>query len=209
MTIKNHSHKCLSIEEYIHKVDRQQLNQNQDSVQVIDVRSQHDFEQARFILKNSINLPYSTLETNLKLLDPHKQVVVVCQHGCENSASAHACSILSKHGIQCQCIEGGFNEINKRLSTSNNSNMDNTLLPFVLENRRNSKIWTLERQARFSSGFLTLCGLLGYFLSKKRVFLLGSGSLAVGGTYSAITDSCGLAKVLRKMPWNKTNFRWL
>ncbi|KAG2374687.1 hypothetical protein C9374_010431 [Naegleria lovaniensis] len=210
MTTKNQTKNNLSFEDYI-----QEQRVNEFSLQVIDVRSQHDFEQAPIVLKHCINLPYSTLDTNLRLLDHHKPVYVVCQQGCEDSASTHACSILSKHGFQCTCIEGGFNEINKRLSSSDsNTNMtmkkdQDTLIPFVLENRDSHPSWPLERQARFTSGFLTLSGLLGYSLSRNKLFLLGSSSLAAGAVFSALTDSCGLAKVLKMMPWNKNNYRWL
>lgn len=157
-------------------------------------------------LKSCVNLPYSTLDTNFRLLHKHKPVYVVCQT--EGEVSKHACSLLSTQGFHCKSIEGGLNEINNRLP-ENTHKPNNPLVPLLVERREGGHVWSLERQARFMSGVLTLCSLFGYAISKKRVFLYRTASFPAAAALSSAVDNCGMAKVLRKMPWNKDNYRWL
>lgn len=62
--------------------------------------------------------------------------------------------------------------------------------------------WAMERQVRMAAGSLVLAGLIGgRFLSPKARLL--SGAIASGLIYSAASDTCGMANVLARMPWNQ------
>lgn len=56
---------------------------------------------------------------------------------------------------------------------------------------------SMERQVRIGAGALVLLGLL---VPKLRVI---SYLVPCGLIFSGVTDTCGMAKVLAKMPWNR------
>ncbi|MDZ5076349.1 rhodanese-like domain-containing protein [Nesterenkonia sp. HG001] len=63
--------------------------------------------------------------------------------------------------------------------------------------------WAMERQVRMAAGSLVLAGLVGgRFLGPKARVV--SGAIASGLIYSAASDTCGMAKVLARMPWNQS-----
>ncbi len=65
-------------------------------------------------------------------------------------------------------------------------------------------IISLERQVRIAAGLLVLVGvLLGYIIHPG--FFVISGFVGAGLMFSGITDTCGMAMVLAKMPWNKVS----
>jgi rhodanese-related sulfurtransferase len=65
-----------------------------------------------------------------------------------------------------------------------------------------NKPWSMERQVRVTAGSLVLvfC-VLGLFLSPK--FFLGAALVGAGLVYAAVSDTCMMASVLGRMPWNK------
>jgi len=65
-----------------------------------------------------------------------------------------------------------------------------------------SKVWGMERQVRFAAGLLVLLGLvLSWILHPA--FIALSFFISAGLIYSAVSDSCGMAMVLAKFPWNR------
>jgi rhodanese-related sulfurtransferase len=61
---------------------------------------------------------------------------------------------------------------------------------------------SLERQVRLVVGTLTIAGTaLGAFANPW--FLLIPAFLGAGLLYAGITDTCGLAMILSKLPWNR------
>ncbi|PIR21391.1 MAG: hypothetical protein COV45_01195 [Deltaproteobacteria bacterium CG11_big_fil_rev_8_21_14_0_20_47_16] len=61
----------------------------------------------------------------------------------------------------------------------------------------------IMRQVQIAAGTLIVLGsLLGYFLSPA--FLLLAGFVGAGLLFSGITGYCGMAKLLLKLPYNKT-----
>jgi len=62
---------------------------------------------------------------------------------------------------------------------------------------------SLDRQVRIAAGSLVLLfGLLGYFVTASFVW----GAIFVGGglVFAGITNTCGMAMLLTRAPWNKT-----
>jgi rhodanese-related sulfurtransferase len=68
---------------------------------------------------------------------------------------------------------------------------------------RNTRRLSLERQVRIAAGFLVVLGVgLGYALHPALHLLalfVGSGLVFAG-----LTDRCGMALVLARMPWNRS-----
>lgn len=64
------------------------------------------------------------------------------------------------------------------------------------------KVISLERQVRITAGLFVLVGvLLGYFIHSG--FFGIAGFVGAGLLFSGLTNTCGMAMVLAKMPWNK------
>jgi len=61
--------------------------------------------------------------------------------------------------------------------------------------------WSIERQVRFGAGLLVLIGaLLAVFADAKWVYL--PMFIGAGLTFAGLTNICGMAILLAKMPWN-------
>lgn len=61
--------------------------------------------------------------------------------------------------------------------------------------------WSMERQVRVTAGSLVLAFFgLGLLASEK--FFLGAGLVGAGLVYAGVSDTCMMASVLGRMPWN-------
>jgi uncharacterized transporter YbjL len=60
----------------------------------------------------------------------------------------------------------------------------------------------MERQVRLTAGSVVLLGLL-LGLVVHPAFQLLSAGIAVGLVFSAVTNTCGMAAMLGKLPWNR------
>ena len=70
-------------------------------------------------------------------------------------------------------------------------------LPLV----RGRKAISLERQVRIAAGSLVFAGaILGYLVNP--VWIALSGFVGAGLVFAGVTDTCGMAMVLARMPWN-------
>ena len=64
-----------------------------------------------------------------------------------------------------------------------------------------NKPWSMERQVRVTAGGLVLTFFgLGLLTSKK--FFLGAAIVGAGLVYAGVSDTCMMASVLGRMPWN-------
>ena len=61
---------------------------------------------------------------------------------------------------------------------------------------------SLERQVRIAAGFLALLGaLLGFFVHPNYFGLYAF--VGAGLMFAGITDTCGMAMLIARMPWNQ------
>lgn len=151
--------------------------------QVIDVREFSEFNSER--IADAQLMPLSNFEKHADEIDHSKPVYLMCRSG--NRAKQAAEKLISKGFTDIHVVEGGM----VAWAGAN--------LPVV---KGESKVWSLERQVRFTAGMFVLTGvLLGVFVSPY-LYLL---SAFVGGglMFSALTDTCGMGMVLARMPWNK------
>jgi hypothetical protein len=66
---------------------------------------------------------------------------------------------------------------------------------------RGRKTMSLERQVRIAAGALVFIGsVFGYFVNPA--FIALSAFVGAGLVFAGITDTCGMAMMLAKMPWN-------
>ncbi|UDQ98254.1 MBL fold metallo-hydrolase [Lentisphaerota bacterium WC36G] len=150
---------------------------------VLDVRTAG--EHATEKIANSVLIPVDDLEDNLeKVMAIPAPRLIMCQSG---SRAQRAQEILEKHHIAgTMVINGGMNAY-KVIA-------ENELL-------QNKKRMSLERQVRIAAGFLVL---LGIGLSFVHIGFIGiSAFVGCGLIFAGITDYCGMAMILAKMPWNK------
>jgi hypothetical protein len=63
--------------------------------------------------------------------------------------------------------------------------------------------WSLERQVRLGAGLLVLLGV-ALSLFWDRTWIALSAFVGLGLTFAGLTDICGMAFLLAKMPWNKS-----
>ena len=65
-----------------------------------------------------------------------------------------------------------------------------------------SAIMSMERQVRIVAGLLVLLGsILGFFVSSA--FLLLPAFVGCGLIYAGISNTCAMASLLAKLPWNR------
>ena len=67
---------------------------------------------------------------------------------------------------------------------------------------RGSSTWAMDRQVRMVAGSLVVLGTLGGTLVSPKLRLV-SGGVGAGLAWSALSNTCAMANVLSKMPWNQ------
>ena len=150
--------------------------------QLVDVREASEIDAVR--VEGALNLPLSRLEALVGRLDG-RPVFLMCRSG---SRAATAAGKLHRLGIKdVRIVEGGLDAWTAAGK------------PVV---RGTSRVWAMERQVRFAAGSLVLAGLLLGAIVGPRWLLL-SAFVGSGLVFSAVTDTCTMALLLARLPWNK------
>lgn len=158
----------------------------QGNVDLIDVRTPMEFQEVRAVIAR--NVP-------LDSLDP--QAVVKERNGTANDPLYVICRSGNRSTKACQrFIDAGYtNIVNIEGGTQA---WDEAGLAVV----RGQKTISLERQVRIAAGFLVLLGaVLGFLVHPYFIGL--AGFVGAGLIFAGITDTCGMAMMLAKMPWNQ------
>lgn len=155
-----------------------------DGVVVVDVRSPDEFEAAH--IAGSFNVPLEHLGEHAAAFAARldRPVVLVCRSGARAAQArqrlaavgAENLSILSG-GVAGFAAAGG---------------------PVVRGRRR----WAMERQVRLTAGTL-VAGSIALSVWRPRA-RYAAGAVGAGLTWSAISDTCSMARVLGWLPWNRT-----
>jgi rhodanese-related sulfurtransferase len=153
-------------------------------VKIIDVRTPAEF--ASVHIPGSYNVPLDLLpEHRAELRDTLRSpVLLVCRSG---QRARQAEQVLREADLtQLHVLDGGIAAWEGAGKTV----------------RRGRQRWGLERQVRGVAGTLVLAGTLGGVLAWRPLAYLAA---AIGGglAFSAITDSCGMAMALAKLPYNR------
>jgi len=155
---------------------------------VIDVRTPAEYASGH--LPGAFNVPLDALRRALPALRQaaaRGELLMVCASG---NRSANACGTLAEHGIAAATLSGGTSAW--------------AAAGHAVERPEGAarRVWGMERQVRFTAGTFVLIGL-GLGLLVHPAFQLLSAGVAGGLVYSAVSDTCGMAYVLGKLPHNR------
>lgn len=152
---------------------------------VIDVRTPGEYAAGH--LPDAVNIPLDRLDTALPVLRQLPgDLLMVCASG---ARSERACRSLAEHGIRAMTLRGG---------TQGWAGRGHELRRPAPGKRAT---WAMERQVRFTAGTLVLAGLALGLLHPAWQLL--SAGIAGGLVFSALTDTCGMAVLLSKLPHNR------
>lgn len=154
---------------------------------MLDVRT--PAEHATVHVPGSINVPLDMLQQHREQLAAHladsgDDVVLLCQSGRRAGQAAQG---LAAVGSEATVLDGGVSAMDQQHDRLT---------------RRAGDRWAMDRQVRMAAGSLVLTGFLGGKLVSPAIGYL-AGAVGAGLTYSALSDSCAMAKALDKMPWNR------
>ena len=155
---------------------------------VIDVRTPSEYASSH--LPGAHNIPLDQLPSavvTLQRVAARRELLLVCASG---ARSSQACAALAEHGINATTLAGGtqaWAEQGHELERPDHA----------------PTTWAMERQVRLTAGALVLVGLLLALLVHP-AFQLISAAIATGLVFSALTDTCGMAAMLAKLPHNRT-----
>ena len=148
---------------------------------LIDVRTPAEYRSEK--IPGSTNLPLAELKEQGLSLQHQENLVIVCASG--NRAKT-ACALLDDLGIEAQLLEGGI----KAYKAAN----------YEIEMGTGGAI-SLERQVRILAGALAATGgILAATVDPNWGFL--SAFIGCGLVFAGVTDTCGMAVVLSKLPYN-------
>lgn len=147
---------------------------------LIDIRSPAEFRREH--VPGSRNVPRETLATASL---PEGELIFTCRSG--GRTGACAADIESRAGTRAAILEGGLLAWQQAGGET-------------LEDR--SQPIDLMRQVQIVAGTLVLAGLLLGVLVNP-LFLGLSAFVGAGLTFAGLSDWCGMARLLARMPWNR------
>ena len=163
------------------------LTQAGKQIDLIDVRTPVEFREVHVTFAR--NLPLDRLDPAAIAAERNgaeRPLYVICRSGnrgkqaCEKLLASGCCNIVNVEGGTQACEQAG--------------------LPVV----RGKKAVSLERQVRIVAGAMVLVGaLLGIFVHPYWSAL--AAFVGAGLMFAGITDTCGMAMVLARMPWNQVS----
>ncbi|MEW2425404.1 rhodanese-like domain-containing protein [Streptomyces nigra] len=153
---------------------------------VVDVRTPGEYAAGH--LPGALNVPLDRLPSALPALRrlPAGELLVVCASG---ARSENACRLLAEQGVTALTLTGG----------TQGWAADGHALRRPESGARAG--WAMERQVRFTAGTIVLTGIALGLL--HTAWLLLSAGVAGGLVFSALTDTCGMAAVLARLPYNR------
>ncbi|MFD8015140.1 rhodanese-like domain-containing protein [Streptomyces sp. NPDC058955] len=158
------------------------------ALRVVDVRTPGEFASGH--VPGAVNVPLERVEAGLAELRKAAEsgpLLLVCASGARSEKGA---AILAAHGIAAASLTGGT-----RAWAAAGRPLDHPP-------GRVRAVWGMERQVRLAAGALVLLGLaLGLLVHPA--FQLLSTAIAGGLVFSALTDTCGMAAVLGRLPFNR------
>ncbi|MEU3602782.1 rhodanese-like domain-containing protein [Streptomyces sp. NPDC006798] len=169
---------------------------------VIDVRTPGEYASGH--LPGAVNVPLDQVRRAVPEIGAaagRGDVLIVCASG---ARSAKARDLLAGRGVRTASLSGGTSGWAARgypLERPAATDPDpGTGAGAVCAVPRAG--WAMERQVRLAAGALILTGAgLGFFLHPA--WLLLAAGVSGGLVFSALTDTCGMAAVLAKLPYNR------
>lgn len=160
-----------------------ELSASNGQLPLIDVRTPAEFREVHVPFAKNCPLDRLSLEEVRAQCPKVDTVYVICRSG---SRGKQACEKLEKAGLHVVNVEGGTMA------------WEAAGLPVS----RGKKTISLERQVRIAAGSLVLVGAtLGYFVHPAFIGL--AAFVGAGLIFAGVTDTCGMAMCLARMPWNQ------
>ena len=150
---------------------------------LIDIREPDEY--AREHIPQARLRPVSSLQSSPIEVDPGAQVIFHCKSG--GRTTANATRLAAATNCEGYILEGGF-EAWKRAG-----------LPITTDSKQPLE---LMRQVQITAGSAVVVGVVLGALLSPWLYLL-SGFVGAGLVFSGATGSCGLARLLKLMPWNR------
>nr|QBH72372.1 putative membrane transport protein [Streptomyces sp.] len=155
---------------------------------IIDVRTPGEYAGGH--LPGALNIPLDQIRRalpDIRQAAGRGDILVVCASG---ARSQNACTTLAENGVTAATLSGGTgawaadgHELHRPQGVSRAA-------------------WGMERQVRLTAGVIVLLGLLlGLVVHPAFQFL--SAGIAGGLVFSALTNTCGMAAMLAKLPHNR------
>jgi len=174
----------LVIGEIVDVETASQLVERHERIKLIDVRTPAEFESAH--IPGSYNVPLDLLpEHRDELSDALRSpAILICRSG---ARARQAAQVLREARLDhIHILDGGI------------AAWDAAGKPL----RRGRQRWGLERQVRGVAGSLVVAGSLAGLLISPPLGLIAA-AVGAGLAFSAVTDTCGMATVLAKLPYNR------
>ncbi|MCO8129064.1 rhodanese-like domain-containing protein [Acidimicrobiia bacterium EGI L10123] len=153
------------------------------AVHVLDVRTPGEFETGH--IPGSYNVPLDLLGEHVRdLAALDHNVVLVCQSGARATKALETLVEAGKSNLRL--LQGGMNAW-----TSAGGDVART----------NETRWAMDRQVRLVAGSVTLASVVASIWFPPARFL--AGFIGAGLTFSAVTNTCGMALMLSKLPYNR------
>jgi rhodanese-related sulfurtransferase len=174
-----------TVEDRLKLVDAPTLHEwiDRDTVLLVDVRE--PAEHAGEHIPGSILLPLSKFDPTQMPTASDKKLVFYCRTS--NRSQQAAQKLLDAGHLEVTHLSGGMGDWKERgLPTKINKNAPISLM----------------RQVQIVAGSLVFTGtMLGAFVSPA--FLILSGFVGAGLMFAGITDTCAMAMLLAKLPYNQ------
>lgn len=160
------------------------LSASHGDVTILDVRTPAEYESSR--IPGSYNVPLELLAEHAADLRQAAggPVVLVCRSGMRASQAEQ--TLRAADLPRLHVLDGGL------------AAWEAGGLPTIRGRQR----WSMERQVRGVAGGLALTGALGGLLVWRPLAGIAAG-IGGGLLVSALTDTCTMAKVLAKLPYNR------
>ena len=163
--------------------DLRDLLDSADRALIVDVRTPAEFETAH--IPGSYNVPLDVLRARKDDVRERVDgdVVLVCRSG---QRSEQAKQVLNSAGVSAaRVLRNGILDWEKQ--------------GYAVD--RGTQRWDLERQVRLVAGSIVWSSILGSVAAPKLKWV----AAAIGGglTYAAASNTCAMADVLAKLPYNR------
>lgn len=163
------------------------VSAEQEKCVLLDVRTPAEYASRRAV--SAVNIPLHSIMNASSSSEfqqlKDKQIICICEKGVRAQKAAE---LLQRHGFMTVAnVEGGT----EAWASSG--------LPLI----KGQSAMSLERQVRIVAGSLVVLGVLGSYFINPYVSLL-SLFVGCGLVFSGLTNTCGMALVLARCPWNKS-----
>lgn len=154
---------------------------NENNAVLVDVRE--SYERKSEYIEQSIHIPLNELNTD-SILHKNVPIILYCKSG---TRSAQACSKLNSENNSAEIYS-----MEKGIEGWKNAGLQTT---------KTTETIPLDRQVQITTGLITFFGtMLGLCFSTT--FFILPGFIGAGLVFAGLSGSCGMARILSKMPWN-------